>query len=225
MKKDNIKNDLPSKGKIVFAWVALLILIGMTGGLVYLKNFSSNVTNTDNNIETKKDEVPPAVASALTTIAESFNKSSLVTQYKSDENLELYASVNKLDIEVTYKNDTIDEKVIYSYNIKTGLLSTTFNEGNEEIEKKILKVMILSCRARLNLTDDVNDKIDEFLNGINQSGLTINNNIYSISLANPLKEESTITDDNNTDSSTNSADTSDLTKETITRSVNTSTVE
>ncbi len=225
MKKDNIKNDLPSKGKIVFAWVALLILIGMTGGLVYLKNFSSNVTNTDNNIETKKDEVPPAVASALTTIAESFNKSSLVTQYKSDENLELYASVNKLDIEVTYKNDTIDEKVIYSYNIKTGLLSTTFNEGNEEIEKKILKVMILSCRARLNLTDDVNDKIDEFLNGINQSGLTINNNIYSISLANPLKEESTITDDNNTDSSTNSADTSDLTKETITSSVNTSTVE
>ena len=225
MKKDNIKNDLPSKGKIVFAWVALLIFIGMTVGLVYLKNFSSNVTNTDNNIETKKDEVPPAVASALTTIAESFNKSSLVTQYKSDENLELYASVNKLDIEVTYKNDTIDEKVIYSYNIKTGLLSTTFNEGNEEIEKKILKVMILSCRARLNLTDDVNDKIDEFLNGINQSGLTINNNIYSISLANPLKEESTITDDNNTDSSTNSADTSDLTKETITSSVNTSTVE
>lgn len=221
MKKDNIKNDLPSKGKIVFAWVALLILIGMTGGLVYLKNFSSNVTNTDNNIETKKDEVPPAVASALTTIAESFNKSSLVTQYKSDENLELYASVNKYDIEVTYKNDTIDEKVIYSYNIKTGLLSTTFNEGNEEIEKKILKVMILSCRARLNLTDDVNDKIDEFLNGINQSGLTINNNTYSISLANPLKEDS----NNNTDSSTNSADTSDLTKETITSSVNTSTVE
>lgn len=225
MKKDNIKNDLPSKGKIVFAWVALLILIGMTGGLVYLKNFSSNVTNTDNNIETKKDEVPSSVASALTTIAESFNKSSLVTQYKSDENLELYASVNKLDIEVTYKNDTIDEKVIYSYNIKTGLLSTTFNEGNEEIEKKILKVMILSCRARLNLTDDVNDKIDEFLNGINQSGLTINNNIYSISLANPLKEKSTITDDNNTGSSINSADTSDLTKETITSSVNTSIVE
>ena len=225
MKKDNIKNDLPSKGKIVFAWVALLILIGMTGGLVYLKNFSSNVTNTNNNTEVKKDEIPSLVASALTTIAESFNKSSLVTQYKSDENLELYASVNKLDIEVTYKNDTIDEKVIYSYNIKTGLLSTTFNEGNEEIEKKILKVMILSCRARLNLTDDVNDKIDEFLNGINQSGLTINNNIYSISLANPLKEESTITDDNNTDSSINSADTSDLTKETITSSVNTSIVE
>lgn len=225
MKKDNIKNDLPSKGKIVFAWVALLILIGMTGGLVYLKNFSSNVTNTDNNIETKKDEVPPAVASALTTIAESFNKSSLVTQYKSDENLELYASVNKLDIEVTYKNDTIDEKVIYSYNIKTGLLSTTFNEGNEEIEKKILKVMILSCRARLNLTDDVNDKIDDFLNGINQSGLTMNNNTYSISLANPLKEENITNDDNNTDSSINSADTSDLTKETITSSVNTSTVE
>ena len=221
MKKDNIKNDLPSKGKIVFAWVALLILIGMTGGLVYLKNFSSNVTNTDNNIATKKDEIPPAVASALTTIAESFNKSSLVTQYKSDENLELYASVNKYDIEVTYKNDTIDEKVTYSYDTKTGLLSTTFNEGNEEIEKKILKVMILSCRARLNLTDDVNDKIDEFLNGINQSGLTINNNTYSISLANPLKEDS----NNNTDSSTNSADTSDLTKETITSSVNTSTVE
>ncbi len=221
MKKDNIKNDLPSKGKIVFAWVVLLILIGMTGGLVYLKNFSSNVTNTDNNIEAKKDEISPAVASALTTIAESFNKSSLVTQYKSDENLELYASVNKLDIEVTYKNDTIDEKVTYSYDIKTGLLSTTFNEGNEEIEKKILKVMILSCRARLNLTDDVNDKIDEFLNGTNQSGLTINNNTYSISLANPLKEDS----NNNTDSSTNSADTSDLTKETITSSVNTSTVE
>lgn len=221
MKKDNIKNDLPSKGKIVFAWVALLILIGMTGGLVYLKNSSSNVTNTDNNTEAKKDEISPAVASALTTIAESFNKSSLVTQYKSDENLELYASVNKLDIEVTYKNDTIDEKVTYSYDIKTGLLSTTFNEGNEEIEKKILKVMILSCRARLNLTDDVNDKIDEFLNGTNQNGLTINNNTYSISLANPLKEDS----NNNTDSSTNSTDTSDLTKETITSSVNTSTVE
>ncbi len=221
MKKDNIKNDLPSKGKIVFAWVALLILIGMTGGLVYLKNSSGNVTNTDNNTEAKKDEISPAVASALTTITESFNKSSLVTQYKSDENLELYASVNKYDIEVTYKNDTIDEKVTYSYDIKTGLLSTTFNEGNEEIEKKILKVMILSCRARLNLTDDVNDKIDEFLNGTNQNGLTINNNTYSISLANPLKEDS----NNNTDSSTNSADTSDLTKETITSSVNTSTVE
>lgn len=188
MKKDNIKNDLPSKGKIVFAWVALLILIGMTGGLVYLKNFSSSETNINNNTEVKKDEIPSLVASALTTIAESFNKSSLVTQYKSDENLELYASVNKLDIEVTYKNDTIDEKVTYSYDTKTGLLSTTFNEGNEEIEKKILKVMILSCRARLNLTDDVNDKIDDFLNGINQSGLTMNNNTYSISLANPLKE-------------------------------------
>ena len=225
MKKDNIKNDLPSKGKIVFAWVALLILIGMTGGLVYLKNFSSNVTDTNNKIEDKKDEISLVITSALTTIAESFNKSSLVTQYKSDENLELYASVNKLDIEVTYKNDIIDEKVTYSYDTKTGLLSTTFNEGNEEIEKKILKVMILSCRARLNLTDDVNDKIDDFLNGINQSGLTMNNNTYSISLANPLKEESTITDDNNTDSSTNSADTSDLTKETITSSVNTSTVE
>ena len=221
MKKDNIKNDLPSKGKIVFAWVALLILIGMTGGLVYLKNFSSSETNTNNNTEVKKDEIPSLVASALTTIAENFNKSSLVTQYKSDENLELYASVNKLDIEVTYKNDTIDEKVTYSYDTKTGLLSTTFNEGNEEIEKKILKVMILSCRARLNLTDDVNDKIDDFLNGINQSGLTINNNTYSISLANPLKEDS----NNNTDSSTNSADTSDLTKETITSSANTSTVE
>lgn len=67
--------------------------------------------------------------------------------------------------------------------------------------------MILSCRARLNLTDDVNDKIDEFLNGTNQNGLTINNNTYSISLANPLKEDS----NNNT--------------ETITSSVNTSTVE
>lgn len=207
MKKDNIKNDLPSKGKIVFAWLALLILIGMTGGLVYLKNSSSNVTNTDNNTETKKDEISPAVASALTTITESFNKSSLVTQYKSDENLELYASVNKLDIEVTYKNDTVDQKVTYSYDIKTGLLSTTLTEGNEEIEKKILKVMILSCRARLNLTDDVNDKIDEFLNGTNQNGLTINNNTYSIYLANPLKEDS----NNNT--------------ETITSSVNTSTVE
>lgn len=207
MKKDNIKNDLPSKGKIVFAWITLLILIGMTGGLVYLKNFSSNVTNTDNNTEAKKDEISPAVASALTTIAESFNKSSLVTQYKSDENLELYASVNKLDIEVTYKNDTIDQKVTYSYDTKTGLLSTTLTEGNEEIEKKILKVMILSCRARLNLTDDVNDKIDEFLNGTNQNGLTINNNTYSISLANPLKEDS----NNNT--------------ETITSNVNTSTVE
>lgn len=207
MKKDNIKNDLPSKGKIVFAWITLLILIGMTGGLVYLKNFSSNVTNTDNNTEAKKDEISPAVASALTTITESFNKSSLVTQYKSDENLELYASVNKLDIEVTYKNDTIDQKVTYSYDTKTGLLSTTLTEGNEEIEKKILKVMILSCRARLNLTDDVNDKIDEFLNGTNQNGLTINNNTYSISLANPLKEDS----NNNT--------------ETITSSVNTSTVE
>lgn len=225
MKKDNIKNDLPSKGKIVFAWVALLILIGMTGGLVYLKNFSSSETNINNNTEVKKDEIPSLVASALTTIAESFNKSSLVTQYKSDENLELYASVNKLDIEVTYKNDTIYEKVTYSYDTKTGLLSTTFNEGNEEIEKKILKVMILSCRARLNLTDDVNDKIDDFLNGINQSGLTMNNNTYSISLANPLKEENITNDDNNTDSSINSADTSDLTKETITSSVNTSTVE
>lgn len=225
MKKDNIKNDLPSKGKIVFAWVALLILIGMTGGLVYLKNFSSNVTDTNNKIEDKKDEISPVITSALTTIAESFNKSSLVTQYKSDENLELYASVNKLDIEVTYKNDTIDEKVTYSYDTKTGLLSTTFNEGNEEIEKKILKVMILSCRARLNLTDDVSDKIDDFLNGINQSGLTMNNNTYSISLANPLKEENITNDDNNTDSSINSADTSDLTKETITSSVNTSTVE
>ena len=225
MKKENIKNDLPSKGKIVFAWVALLILIGMTGGLVYLKNFSSNVTDTNNKIEDKKDEISPVITSALTTIAESFNKSSLVTQYKSDENLELYASVNKLDIEVTYKNDTIDEKVTYSYDTKTGLLSTTFNEGNEEIEKKILKVMILSCRARLNLTDDVSDKIDDFLNGINQSGLTMNNNTYSISLANPLKEENITNDDNNTDSSINSADTSDLTKETITSSVNTSTVE
>lgn len=225
MKKDNIKNDLPSKGKIVFAWVALLILIGMTGGLVYLKNFSSSETNINNNTEVKKDEIPSLVASALTTIAESFNKSSLVTQYKSDENLELYASVNKLDIEVTYKNDTIYEKVTYSYDTKTGLLSTTFNEGNEEIEKKILKVMILSCRARLNLTDDVNDKIDDFLNGINQSGLTMNNNTYSISLANPLKEENITNDDNNTDSSISSADTSDLTKETITSSVNTSTVE
>jgi hypothetical protein len=191
MKKDNIKNDLPSKGKIVFAWVALLILIGMTGGLVYLKNSSANVTNTDNNTEAKKDEISPIITSALTTIAESFNKSSLVTQYKTDENLELYASVNELNIEVTYKNDTIDEKVTYSYDIKTGLLSTTLTTGNEEIEKKILKVMILSCRERLNLTDDVNDKIEEFLNGTNQSGLTINNNTYTISLANPLKDDNT----------------------------------
>ncbi len=190
MKKDNIKNDLPSKGKIVFAWVALLILIGMTGGLVYLKNSSANVTNT-NDTEKKQNEISPIITSALTTIAESFNKSSLVTQYKTDENLELYASVNELDIEVTYKNDTIDEKVTYSYDTKTGLLSTTLTTGNEEIEKKILKVMILSCRERLNLTDDVNDKIEEFLNGTNQSGLTINNNTYTISLANPLKDDNT----------------------------------
>jgi len=195
--------EMPSKNKIIFAWILLIVLVLCTGGLVGLKTFYKPDV-TDENVEVK-NEISPVITATLSDIISEFNSNSLLETYKSD-GLNLIASLKDATITVNYKIDNDNSSVDYAYNV-AGNLSVKFSEDNKEINDKIFKVMVLACRDRLNLTEDVEDSIDAFLSEDAEAyGLkkvvVEDSVIYSVDVRFPLfepeKPENDIVDSNET---------------------------
>lgn len=215
--------EMPSKGKIAAAWFFLIILIGCTAGLVYLKNFKGSTTETQN--EEIPETISPAITTVLTDIVDKFNNNTLVNDYKT-EDLTLTASLQNATITVNYATTTANGNIQYTYNQMTANLTTTFETTDKEINDKVYKTMILACRDRLGLTEDVTSKIDEFINGTTEApGLkketTGSDSTYYINIMKPLEEETTTTNettDNNEETNQTTPDNSNDNNSNITSS-------
>lgn len=215
--KKNVEEKLPSKGKIAAAWFLLIILLACTGGLVYLKNFKTPVEEI-NETEENATTISQAITTALTTITDNFNSNAYLTEYE-EAGLTLTASLEELTITIDYTSDAETGSIQYLYNTTAGNLVANITLEEETINDKIFRILILACRERLNLTEDVTDKIDNFFVGEEVTGLqketTSTGFTYSISVSSPIYDTTTNQEDtkveeepeeDNTTSQTNDTD-------------------
>lgn len=225
--KNTNEEKLPSKGKIMFAWILLIILIGCTAGLVYVKNFKTTTEEMDETVN--KVETPAIILEALGVITDAFNQNVLITQYKQEE-ISLNATQNDKTITITYQTNDSNGSIDYVYDTKTANLVANVTSDQEEINRSIYKIMVLACRKRSNLSEDVEDKIDSFFVGEELSGLkreeTTSGYTYYIDIRNPLEEQTTSTDSSTTtDNQTVEDNTKNNTSNSDTSSTNTTTSE
>lgn len=190
--KKNIKKttsqteEIPSQGKIIGAWILLIFLIACTAGLIYLKNNHKPELQQEEN---KKPEVPQIITTTLTSIADNFNKSTIVADYKK-EGLTLNATVKDMTITVTYTTSEKIQSIDYVYTVANANIVANTKDDTKEINNKIFKAMVLACRESKDYKEDVTSEIDEFINNNKKVyGLkketTNNNTTYYIDIRYP----------------------------------------
>jgi len=201
-KKTPTQDDtMPSKGKIIVAWFMLIVLLGCTTGLVYLKNFKPTKEET---MEEETKTITPVIASVLNTIVDNFNKNTLVSDYK-EEGLTLTANLTDDKITISYATTSTNGSISYNYDMTNFQLTTTFENTNKEINDKVFEVLVISCRQRVNPTDNISTELHEFITGTTEipgltKEVTDTNITYQIDIRYPLKEqEETTTSNTNTE--------------------------
>lgn len=208
-KKIQNQNDtIPTKGKIITAWILLIILLGCTTGLVYLKNFKQ----TETKPQEETDTVSEVVKTTLNTITSNFNNNA--NNY--EEGLTLHASLNDKTITITYTNKDTSNNINYVYDRNTFQLITTFQNTDKEINDKVFKLLALSCRQRLNSKEDITNILEEFITENKEvPGLlkeeTDTSTTYKIDIRYPLPEE-----DNTSTSETQKEPTQENTTDNVT---------
>jgi len=186
-KKKKIDNVIPSRGKIIFAWVLLILLVAMVLGLYYLKNYYK-VKDDEPIVDETHSSV---ITGELTKIVDNFNNNSLINTYNS-EGLNLEARLEELTIVVKYNLDGINGILEYSYDKQMAILMSSNLDENKEINDKIFKIMVLAVQERLgNTKGGLEEKIDSFIDDnavivglekeINETGY-----VYKINIVNEI---------------------------------------
>lgn len=158
-KKNKIENSIPSKGKIIFAWVLLIILIGMVIGLFYIKNYYKPDLDEPVIEETQSS----VITGELTKIVNNFNNNSLIEVY-GVEGLRLEAILDGETIVVKYILNDINGTIDYSYDKQLATLISNNLNQYKDINDKVFKIMVLAVQERLGNTNlGLEEKIDAFI--------------------------------------------------------------
>ena len=158
---------VPSKNKIIIAWLLLILLLSCLLGLIYIKH-------TYKEDETK--EVIPSqvqneeIITELNEIVNNFNNNSLLNNYETEDFLRLRASLDNNIITINYEKitqenieTTEDENlegnaaVIYTYDVDKNILSSIKGENiSDDIYNKIFRILVLSVQERLQVNINTN---------------------------------------------------------------------
>lgn len=139
------------KGKIIIAWIILIILIIMVAILSYLKFFGiKNEHIEEKPIENSSSE---AINNALEEIVTNFNKNPKIQEYK-DQGIQIEATLNNYSIYISYTTDT---STTYEFNYENLILKIMIENNPENLSnfKIIYQLLIEAVQERLGNTEDV----------------------------------------------------------------------
>lgn len=192
-------DEMPSKGKIIGAWILLVILISCVAGLIYLKK---NTELEEEKVTETENKISPIITTELTNIVNYFNANSLISEYEQ-EGLTLTASLQDATIIISYATSNTNGIINYNYNQISANLNTTFEQESKELNDKIFKVLVMACRERKSWKEDITNEVENFLTsnteiiGLNKE--TNENNItYHINVTTPGPEPAIITSNTST---------------------------
>ena len=171
--------------KVVFAWIILVLLVIIAGGLTYLKFFYTKEKETENN-----EELTPAIQNELQKIVDNFNNSELVKE-KTKENITIKSKLENNIITVEYESSERKEEYNYTFN-NLILIIETDNDNN--IFKEIFKIMVYAVQKRLGNENNIDNLIEGFINntmevdGLYRETIEANKITYNIDITKVTKE-------------------------------------
>lgn len=149
------------KGKIIIAWIVLILLIIMLLALNYIKFFGSQTTP---NIEEKPvgNSSEQAVNNALQQIVDNFNQHEKVKEY-AEQNIGLKAVLNGYSIYISYTTDTTTTYE-FTYHDLTLDIDIANDEENIQKFKTIYEILIYAVQQRIDNDENIDSYVSEFLN-------------------------------------------------------------
>ena len=156
-------------GKVIVAWVFLIILVGLLLGLNYVKFFGQS----NQNIEEKpvENSADQAIDRALTQIVDNFNQHEKVKSY-ADNNIIIKAVLNHHSIYISYVTDTT---ITYEFTYQNLGLEIVIANDEENVQKfkEIYEILIYAVQQRLGNDQDIAPYISNFLEDkVEYEGLT-----------------------------------------------------
>lgn len=177
------------KGKIIFTWITLIVLIGLLLALNYIKFFV--VANP--NIEERPVENSSSVAihTALKEITEQFNQNEELEEYKKN-GIQMNAILNQYSIYIHYSEDKETTTYEFDYSNLSLKIKLTNEEKNLAKFYVVYKLLIEACQRRIGTQGDFSSLLDNVLNGeIEWDGVSKNEEenfvIYQLNITKQLK--------------------------------------
>ena len=195
-KKGN--TDIPSKGKIIRAWILLIILSASLAGLIYeKKNYKPQEKET--NIEPQQEKLPDSVVAILNIIVENYNTNPTTIEYRA-KNINTEAKFQDRYIVINYRDSANNTEIKYEYDPMRHTLSSKLGDNNKGVFDNIFKILVMSCQKRLENESDISDYLDKFFAGEEVKGLSNKDDTYEIDIVVKIGENTTndITSNDNT---------------------------
>lgn len=150
------------KGKIIFTWIVLIVLIGLLLTLNYVKFFG--VANP--NIEEIPVENSSSVAinNALMAITEQFNQHEKQEEYKKN-GIQMNAILNQYSIYIHYSENEETTTYEFNYSDLTLMIEIVNEQNNLDKFYTVYKMLIEACQRRIGTEGDFDSLIDSVLNG------------------------------------------------------------
>ena len=186
-KKGN--TDIPSKGKIIMAWILLIILSACLAGLIYEKK-NYNLETKETNTEQQEDKIPDIVITMLKTIVDNYNSNPTTLEYRA-KSITTEAKLQDKYIIISYMDSTTNTEIKYEYDLMKHTLSSKLENTNKGVFENIFKILVMACQTRLENEIDISGRLDKFLAGEEIKGLSINDNIYEIDVIEKIEDTTT----------------------------------
>ena len=186
-KKGN--TDIPSKGKIIMAWILLIILSACLAGLIYEKK-NYNLETKETNTEQQEDKIPDIVITMLKTIVDNYNSNPTTLEYRA-KSITTEAKLQDKYIIISYMDSTTNTEIKYEYDLMKQTLSSKIENTNKGVFENIFKILVMACQTRLENEIDISGRLDKFLAGEEIKGLSINDNIYEIDVIEKIEDTTT----------------------------------
>lgn len=159
------------KGKIVIAWIFLIILIILLVGLNYIKFFGSVEENYIEEVPVESSS-SNAINTALQQIVDNFNDNEKIAQYES-QNIKLKAVLNNYSVFVSYIDEVETTTYEFSYQDLNLTIKVADDAANIEKFEKVYEILIYAVQKRINNTEDIAIYVENFFDGSTQyDGLT-----------------------------------------------------
>lgn len=186
-KKGN--TDIPSKGKIIMAWILLIILSACLAGLIYEKK-NYNLETKETNTEQQEDKIPDIVITMLKTIVDNYNSNPTTLEYRA-KSITTEAKLQDKYIIISYMDSTTNTEIKYEYDLMKHTLSSKLENTNKGVFENIFKILVMACQTRLENKTDITGRLDKFLAGEELKGLSIKDNIYEIDVIEKIEDTTT----------------------------------
>ena len=186
-KKGN--TDIPSKGKIIMAWILLIILSACLAGLIYEKK-NYNLETKETNTEQQEDKIPDIVITMLKTIVDNYNSNPTTLEYRA-KSITTEAKLQDKYIIISYMDSTTNTEIKYEYDLMKHTLSSKLENTNKGVFENIFKILVMACQTRLENEIDISGRLDKFLAGEEIKGLSIKDNIYEIDVIEKIEDTTT----------------------------------